>query len=101
MSATSILHDEASGAITQLEIKKQELEKQFAELLASIEQHQPYLGLTKLQYPIDETAVILSMSEKSVRRLIKRGLLQSNPALRDKRITRDSIVAFARMTTKI
>jgi hypothetical protein len=53
----------------------------------------------KLLYTIKQAAHILSVSDKSVRRLLERGLLQSNPALRTKLITRDSLEAFAKMTT--
>ena len=53
----------------------------------------------KLLYTIKETAFILSVSEKSVRRFLERGLLKSNPALRIKLITRESVEAFAKMTT--
>jgi len=53
--------------------------------------------LTKLLYTIAETAEILSISIKSVRRLLERGLLKANPALRVKLITRESIETFARM----
>lgn len=56
------------------------------------------IQLTKLLYSIRETAQILSMSEKSVRRLLERGLLQANPALRIKLVTAESIQAFAKMT---
>jgi len=52
----------------------------------------------KLLYTIKEVAFLLSMSEKSVRRLIKRGLLKVNPALRVQLLTRDEIQAFANMT---
>jgi hypothetical protein len=55
--------------------------------------------LTRLLYDIQETANILSISVRSVRRLLERGLLKSNPALRTKLITRESIEAFAKMTT--
>ena len=53
--------------------------------------------LSKLLYTIDEASKILSMSIKSVRRLLERGLLKANPALRIKLITRESIEAFAKM----
>lgn len=56
-------------------------------------------SLTKLLYRLSETACLLSMSQKSVRRLLDRGLLKSNPSLRVKLITRDSIQAFVKMTT--
>jgi len=52
----------------------------------------------KLLYTLREAAEILSISEKSVRRLIERGLLKTNPALRIKLITRESLEAFAKMT---
>jgi hypothetical protein len=52
---------------------------------------------TKLLFTIEETSKILSMSIKSVRRLLERGLLKANPALRIKLITRDSIETFAKM----
>ena len=53
-------------------------------------------GLTKLLYTIKDTAQILSMSEKSVRRLLERGLLKASPALRIKLITRESIPVASR-----
>lgn len=43
--------------------------------------------LTELFYRISETAQLLSISKKSVRRLLERGLLKSSPALRIKPIT--------------
>ncbi len=49
---------------------------------------------SKLLYTIRDTAAMLSMSEKSVRRLLERGLLKASPALRIKLITRQSIEAF-------
>ncbi len=52
----------------------------------------------KLLYTIKETAHLLSVSEKSVRRLLERGLLKSSPALRVKLITWDSILAFSKVT---
>ncbi len=58
-----------------------------------------YGKLPKLLYTIKETAYILGIKEKSVRRLLERGLLKSNPALRIKLITRESIEAFVKMTT--
>ena len=54
--------------------------------------------LPKLLFNLKETAYILSVSVKSVRRFLERGLLKTNPALRTKLITRDSIEAFAKMT---
>lgn len=55
--------------------------------------------LTRLLYSVNETATLLSISTKSVRRLLERGLLKANPALRIKLISRESIEAFAKMTT--
>jgi excisionase family DNA binding protein len=52
----------------------------------------------QLLFKISEAAEILSVSVKTVRRLLERGLLKTNPALRHKLITRESIEAFARMT---
>lgn len=52
----------------------------------------------KLLYSIKDTAEILSIKDKSVRRLLKRGLLKCNPAFRIKLITWESIEAFAKMT---
>lgn len=54
--------------------------------------------LARLLFNIKDTAQMLSVSEKSVRRLLERGLLKANPALRIKLITGESIQAFARMT---
>jgi len=55
-------------------------------------------GITKRLFTVEETAYILSISVKSVRRLLERKLLKSNPALRVKLITLESIEAFAQMT---
>jgi hypothetical protein len=54
--------------------------------------------LPKLLFTLKETAYILSVSEKSVRRFLERGLLKTNPSLRTKLITRESIEVFAKMT---
>ena len=54
--------------------------------------------LPKLQYTVKETAFLLSVSEKSVRRFLERGLLEASNALRTKRITRESIENFVRVT---
>jgi hypothetical protein len=59
----------------------------------------PKQDLPKLLYTIRETAYILSVSEKSVRRFLERGLLKTSQALRTKLITRESIENFVRMTT--
>jgi hypothetical protein len=55
--------------------------------------------LPKLLYTIKDTAYLLSVSEKSVRRFLERGLLQTSKALRTKLITRESIENFIKMTT--
>lgn len=52
----------------------------------------------KLLFTLAETASLLSISTKTVRRLLERDLLKTNPALRTKLITRNSILAFAQMT---
>ena len=51
-------------------------------------------GGDKLFYTASETAALLSVSTKSVYRLIDRGLLASSSALRTKLIPRASIEAF-------
>jgi hypothetical protein len=60
------------------------------------EQHALKSG--RLLYSVKDTAFLLSISQKSVRRLIERGLLKTNPALRIRLITRESIEAFAKVT---
>lgn len=54
---------------------------------------------SKLLYTIKDTAHILSVSEKSVRRFLERGLLKTSHALRTKLITRESIENFVKATT--
>lgn len=54
-------------------------------------------NLPKLYYSIKETAYMLSVSEKTVRRFLERRLLKSHPALRTKLISRESIEAFTKM----
>jgi len=49
----------------------------------------------RLLIPVCETAAMLSVSEKTVYRLIKRGLLKAPRALRHKMVTTSSIRAFA------
>jgi DNA-directed RNA polymerase specialized sigma24 family protein len=49
-------------------------------------------------FSVKQTADILNVSEKSVRRLLERGLLKSSNALRVKRIPRASIEAFEKAT---
>lgn len=53
------------------------------------------LSLPKLLYAVSETAAMLSVSEKTVYRLIKRGFLKAPLELRHKKITAASIKAFA------
>jgi hypothetical protein len=54
--------------------------------------------LPKLLFTIKEAAYILSVSEKSVRRFLERGLLKTSKALRTKLITRESIENFVKAT---
>jgi excisionase family DNA binding protein len=56
-------------------------------------------SLAKLAYSVKETAQLLGVSNKSVYRLIQRGLLKSSLALRHKRIPRTEIERFLRETT--
>lgn len=51
--------------------------------------------LPRLLYSVAETAAILSVSEKTVYRLIRRGYLKAPGELRHKKITAASIKAFA------
>jgi len=55
--------------------------------------------LPRLAYSIKETAKIIGVSEKSVRRLIDRGILKSSKALRHIRITHAEIERFLKATT--
>ena len=55
--------------------------------------------LPKLLFTIKEAAYILSVSEKSIRRFLERGLLKTSHALRTKLITRESIENFVKATT--
>jgi len=71
--------------------------KKQADSMSTIENLEKTEHLPKLFYTIKDAAAMMSMSEKSVRRLLERGLLKSSPALRIKLITRDSIEAFAEM----
>lgn len=52
----------------------------------------------RLFYTIRETAVVLNMSTKSVRRLIGRGCLTPSKALRKKLIPRRQVEAFEETT---
>ncbi|MCP5524074.1 MAG: helix-turn-helix domain-containing protein [Verrucomicrobiales bacterium] len=53
---------------------------------------------TRLAFSIQETAAMLGLSDKSVRRLIWRGLLHPSRALRHIRIPKDEIERFLRET---
>ena len=66
--------------------------------VAHNEKNESLMPPGKLLFTIEDTADILTMSTKSVGRLIERGLLKTNPALRVKLLTRESIEAFAKMT---
>jgi len=55
--------------------------------------------LPVLVYTVGETATILKTSQKTVYRLINRGLLKASKALRHIRITKTSIEAFLDQTT--
>jgi excisionase family DNA binding protein len=54
--------------------------------------------LLKLLYTIAETAFLLSQSDKTIRRLLERGLLRASKATRHILITRESILAFLKTT---
>jgi hypothetical protein len=69
-----------------------------AQTIQSETKHATRLQSEKLLYTLRETAALLSVSEKSVRRLLDRQLLKANPALRVRLITRESIESFAKMT---
>jgi excisionase family DNA binding protein len=56
-------------------------------------------SLPKLAYSVKETAQMLGVSNKSVYRLIQRGLLKSSLALRHKRIMLAEIERFLKVTT--
>lgn len=51
-------------------------------------------ALPRLAYSVRETAWLLGVSEKSVRRLISRGLLHPSRSLRHLRISKDEIERF-------
>jgi len=55
-------------------------------------------NLLQLAYTTYETAFLLACSDKTVRRLLKRGLLKTSKAIRHKQITRESILAFLKAT---
>ena len=54
--------------------------------------------LPKLMFTVHETATMLSISKKTVYRLIQRGELKAPKAVRTKRITAASIEVFAGLT---
>jgi excisionase family DNA binding protein len=54
----------------------------------------------KLAHTVAETADILGISERSVHRLLKRGLLRASKALRKILIPRTEIEKFLRDTTE-
>lgn len=54
--------------------------------------------LPRLAFTVSETAVILGISEKSVRRLIGRGLIRPSKALRTHIITQKEIERFLNVT---
>lgn len=61
----------------------------------------PAHDLPRLLFSVRETAhMIGGISEKSVYRLVQRGLLKCSPALRHKMITADSIKTFVGLTAK-
>jgi len=55
--------------------------------------------LPRLAFSVQETAAMLNVSTKSVRRLIDRGLLSASRGLRHLRITRRSIDAYLATTS--
>ena len=55
--------------------------------------------LPQLVYTVEETASILKVSNKSVYRLIDRGLLKASNALRHLRITHKSLEEFLAKTS--
>ena len=58
----------------------------------------PKSPLPKLMFTVHEAATMLSISEKTVYRLIKRGELKAPTAIRTKLITAASIELFAGLT---
>src|SRR5437667_7856697 len=61
----------------------------------------PKVFSCRLAFSVKEVALILGVSEKTVRRLVQRGLLRSSRALRHLRITRAEIEKFLERTTPI
>jgi DNA-directed RNA polymerase specialized sigma24 family protein len=60
--------------------------------------HEPGLTAQRLAYSLKETAAMLGICEKSVRRLILRGLIRPSRALRHILIPRQEIERFLRDT---
>jgi len=58
----------------------------------------PKSPLPKLMFTVPEAAIMLSISEKTVYRLIKRGVLKAPAEVRTKLITTASIELFAGVT---
>ena len=56
-------------------------------------------GSERVFYSVSEVAGMFNISEKSVYRLLERGLLKSSSALRHKRISQASIQEFVAATT--
>jgi len=56
-------------------------------------------GLPRLFYSVGEVSEMFGLSNKSVYRLLDRGLLKSSSALRHKRISKASIEEFMAKTT--
>jgi excisionase family DNA binding protein len=57
-------------------------------------------GLPRLAFSVRETALMLGVCEKTVRRLLDRGLLKASRALRHKLIHRNEIERFLRDTSE-
>ena len=57
-------------------------------------------GSERIFYSVSEVAAMFNISEKSVYRLLERGLLKSSSALRHKRILRASVETFVDSTTR-
>lgn len=56
--------------------------------------------IARLAYSVNEAASLLSISEISIYRLLKRGLLKSSSALRTKIISSEEISRFLRETSR-
>jgi predicted DNA-binding protein (UPF0251 family) len=57
-------------------------------------------GSTRMFYSVVEVSEMFGISQKSVYRLLERGLLKCSSALRHKRITKGSIDEFVANTAK-